>query len=377
MQSLYENTLYAFSLLAIQTLVVALAMLYLGIYALIRGQGTPVAVVFFVITLCMGIWIFAFSWMYASLDYRLAMWWAKVGHVGIAFIPAAVHHFSALMMQNQEKTRKRILILWLAGAVFAAINNVTDVQFGSLYSYSWGVFPHSGLSSVPFLLYFFGVMVIALRNYLKGFRAPGSSHAQRMRARILLIGFGVGSLALFDFVPAYGIGMYPFGYIPMFFFCIIAAYSISRYRFKEITPALAAGEIIDTMNDALIVLDPDGVVRLVNQATCSLFGYRGRDLIGKRLQDSMHRSVVFAAQLESTIRSGTVLNQDVDYQPEGGMHHHTLSLSTSTVHSPEGEALATVCVVRASPTAIASSGSGNGSSPSCRRQTGNCRRSTG
>ncbi len=346
MQSLYENTLYAFNPLAIQTLVVALAMLYLGIYALIRGQGSPVAVVFFVITLCMGIWIFAFSWMYASLDYRLAMWWAKVGHVGIAFIPAAVHHFSALMLKNHEKARKRILIVWLASGVFATINNVTDIQFKSLYSYSWGVFPHSGLSSVPFLLYFFGIMGIALRNYLEGFRARGRSHAQTVRARILLIGFGVGSLALFDFVPAYGVELYPFGYIPMFFFCIIAAYSISRYRFKEITPALAAGEIIDTMTDALIVLDPDGVVRLVNQATCGLFGYGERDLIGKRLRDSMHRSSFFAAQLESIIRSGTVLNRDVEYQPEGGTRRRTLSLSTSIVRSPGNEALATVCVVR-------------------------------
>ncbi len=341
---LFDLTPYFLNPLAIQTFVVALVLFSLGLFSLIRGEGAHVSVVFFVLTLSIGVWFFGFSWMYSSRDPQLAMWWARVGHVGIAFIPAAANHFSALMVEGYEKARKRVLAGWIISVLFVLVNSVTDIQFASLNHFSWGFYPRYGMTSIPFLLYFSGIMLMALRGFVAGYRTGGKGSAQRMRARTLLIAFGAGVFAAFDFVPSFGIALYPFGYVPMFFFTIIAARSIFFYRFRAITPAFAARQITDTMNDALIVLDPDGVVRLVNRATCSLFGYREQELVGKRPAASMVRSTAFVEKLESIIGRGTVSHIEVDYQPQTGTSR-TLSVSTSIMAHPSGEPLAIVCVV--------------------------------
>jgi PAS domain S-box-containing protein len=119
---------------------------------------------------------------------------------------------------------------------------------------------------------------------------------------------------------------------------------VIRYRFMDITPAVAARQIIDTMNDALIILDPNGVVRLVNRATCDLFGLREQDLVGKPPDAGTVGKSAFVQKLDSIARNRTVRNQEVDYQPQEG-EHHVLNVSSSIMRNPESEPLATVCVM--------------------------------
>src|SRR5438132_28058 len=56
----------------------------------------------------------------------------------------------------------------------------------------------------------------------------------------------------------------------------LAARAIARYRLVDVTVALAAPQILQTMADVLIVLDVEGIVRVVNRAACEVFG-RGED----------------------------------------------------------------------------------------------------
>ena len=165
-----------------------------------------------------------------------------------------------------------------------------------------------------------------------------------MRSRTLLIAMTTGYLSSLDFIASFGVPWYPLGSLAILIFILLAARAISRYRFMAITPAFAARQIIDTMNDALIVLDPDGVVRLVNPATCDLFNCKALDLVGKRPVDGcMAKSTGFAEQLESASRSGTVRNSEIRYEPSEGSRR-ILNLSITTMRNPSGEPLASVCV---------------------------------
>jgi PAS domain S-box-containing protein len=344
LQHLFDNTPYAFNPLAMQTLIVALGLIALGIYGLIREQGSQASLVFFILALSIGVWLFAFSWMYSAIDEHLAMWWAKVAYVGVAFIPAAVYHFTALILQDYEKVRKRVLAVWVIGAIFIILILTTDIQFRSLYRYAWGYYPKSAITSVPFILFFFSVMILTLLSFVEGYRNAAKGSAQLTRARTLLIAFAVGYLAATDFIASFGIRWYPFGYLAIFIFIVVSARSIFRYRFMAITPAFAARLIIDTMKDALIVLDPDGVVRLVNQATCTLLGFRENDIVGKQPTRGMIYNIDFAEKLEAVIRGGTVHNYEFDYQPPDSARR-VISVSTSIMHNPAREPLATVCVM--------------------------------
>jgi PAS domain S-box-containing protein len=345
LNSLYDNSPYLLHPLAVQALVVAFGVSLLGIYVLIREQGSRVSVSYFLLTQSMGVWLFAFSRMYSATDEHLAMWWVRVGYAGIAVIPASVYYFVTLILKQYERVRMRVFVAWLVSACFLTLFLTTDIQVASLYHYSWGYYPRSTITSIPFILFFFGIMLVAFRSFVAAYRGAAKGSTQKMRAGILLISVAAGYFGAADFVPSFGVPWYPLGYLGIFCLTVVATRSILRYRFMPITVAFASHQIIATMNDALIVLDSDGNVNFVNEATCRLFDYHEVDFVGKRLTAGMVEDAAFAAQFESVIRSGTAHNREVRYRPKEGAIR-TLAVSTSIMRNPMGEPLATVCVLR-------------------------------
>jgi PAS domain S-box-containing protein len=333
-----------FNALAIQTFVTAFGIFCLGIFALIRERGSQLSVAFFLLTLTIGTWLFCFSWMYSATDEHIAMLWAKAAYMGVGFVPAAVYNYSGLL-RGDSRFRKLVPVFLGLSTFFVIAIITSDLVFGSLYHYSWGFYPKYDVTSIPFLLYFFGVMLDAVCRSWAEYGKARKGSVQQMRAKAVLITFGVGYLASFDYLAAYGIQIYPFGYVPILSFITLSGYYIMHHRLLAITPALAAHQIIDTMHDALIVLDREGVIRLVNKATCSLFGYGEQDLVGTLPTTGIINSIPLAKVLESLIQGVMVQNYEVNYQRTDNSPL-TLSLTTSILHAENGERLGVVCVAR-------------------------------
>jgi PAS domain S-box-containing protein len=70
--------------------------------------------------------------------------------------------------------------------------------------------------------------------------------------------------------------------------------------------------IIATMGEALLVLEPTGVIKSVNPATCRMLGYRKDELIGMSIGDVFEESdqeqadAFFGTWLEALIRTGSL-----------------------------------------------------------------------
>jgi PAS domain S-box-containing protein len=270
--------------------------------------------------------------------------WMTFANAGVTIIPAALYHFTVVVMQTDKRHWQRVRFAWAVSAIFLAVTLMTNALFDGFYHYSWGVYLKFRWPSFLFMGYFFAMTVMTLRAYWVEYRRSDRNTTKHRRAKAFLIALSIGYLGAIDFLPALGIPSYPMSSVPMICMLILVSRAIWRYRLVDITPAFAAKEIIDTMNDALIVLDPDRVVRLVNQATCSLLGCREQDLIGKRPVDGMPACREFADQLESIIGMGPVRNREVVLCPRGGAPR-TLSLSASIMQSPGGETTATVCLM--------------------------------
>ncbi|HTG01056.1 MAG TPA: histidine kinase N-terminal 7TM domain-containing protein [Nitrospirota bacterium] len=343
-QTALEISPYVLSPLALQTIVVALAIFSLGVFAVAKEQGSPVSIAFFMLTLGIGIWLFAFSWMYSSVDERLALWWARVGYAGIAIIPAAAYHFRIYLFQEPASAHRRAKVIWSLSALFAMLAVLTDFMFHSLYRYEWGFYPKAGLGDMPFLAFFFGVMSDSILGYFRVYQRSGKGSVESLRIRYLLITFIVGSAASLDFLASFNIRWYPIGYIAIFFFFVLSADSIRRYQFMAITPSFAAPQIIDTMNDALIVLNPDGIIKVVNKAACMLFGIASQDFVEKRPLEAISACSTFGEKLESIIHLGEAKNTEILCQPRE-FELKTLSITATIMRNPAGDPLATVCVI--------------------------------
>jgi PAS domain S-box-containing protein len=89
----------------------------------------------------------------------------------------------------------------------------------------------------------------------------------------------VGSFGAVDLLPLFGLDIYPLGGIPMLGMTLIDLYATFRVRLIEITPAFAAQQLMNTINDGVLVLDQDGIVRLVNPAACAVLGRSATSLL--------------------------------------------------------------------------------------------------
>jgi PAS domain S-box-containing protein len=345
-QHLFDLGHYQWNLLTLQVLLVGLGIVFLGVFALVRMRRSPVSLMFFLLTLAVGQWLVTYALVYASADAQVAYWWAKAGYVGIAFVPAIVSSYIAAIVQDYEKVSIRLPVYWGISTISLVLILATDLQFSTLRHYSWGYYPRYGLTSLPFILYFFWVTFESLFRLFKAYRRLEQGTPQSVAARELLVGLLVGSVASMDYLIGFGVSMPPLGYIPIFLFVVITTPSVLCNRLVAITPALAARQIIATMNDALLVLDREGIIRLVNRTACTMFGRSEEQLVGNPSVKALADNRAFAGVLTSLIQGEEVSNLEMDYQRPEEDEPGSLSLSASIMRDPAGAPFSVVCVVR-------------------------------
>jgi PAS domain S-box-containing protein len=321
----------------------AVAILTVGFLVLVRERISMVRITFFLVVLSVSIWLFCFSWMYLSRTPEVARWWAKAAHIGIPMIAPAIHQFTVAVLGIYGRYRRLVWVSWFVSIFFALMAVTTGVLFDTVHKDWWGYYPSYDWETVPFVAFFFAMLVTSLWHYSVEYRkAQPGTHKRRIR--LLGLAFAIGYLGTIDFIPAYGVPFYPVGYIPIFAFTLLAARVVWSYRLVDFTPAFAAQEIIDTMTEGLLVFDPGGVIRLVNQAARDLFGRPREQLVDRPVAEVLGDDP-FSWNLDQLLESAPLRNYEITYTTPRGVSR-ALSLSASVMHGRGGVPVAVVCVAR-------------------------------
>jgi diguanylate cyclase (GGDEF)-like protein/PAS domain S-box-containing protein len=272
---------YHFNYLAWMNLVAAVLVLSVGITVLVRERYTPVSWAYLIMSLSVGAWLFCIPFLVAAVHESIAYRWAKLLYFGNALIPAAVYHFTSLVLIQHARRKMQIRMAWASSFVFLALVESTDFLFSGLYRFTWGFYLKFNWTSVFFIGYFFVIMIAVLRMLAGEYKAARPGSMRWFRARGLMGMLLFGYLASIDFVAGFGMPLHPVGAVFVLISCALAARAIWRYRFVDVTLALAVNTIIDTMSDALLIVDPEGVIRHANNAAARMSGMRRHVLEGK------------------------------------------------------------------------------------------------
>jgi diguanylate cyclase (GGDEF)-like protein/PAS domain S-box-containing protein len=340
-QQFFDSSSYTFSAYAIPVLVFGVLNAILGIATLIRERASAVSVTFCGMALAVAVWLLSFAAVYSTNDSSVAMAWVQVEHVGLVFIPSTVYLFSAAVT---GKLHWNSAMAW-AGVLLSIALYVVVVATGSIVDhlrlYYWGYYPISG-TLAPLLLAFFGVFLGAsLHLYRVNYRLTQSA-AQRRRLKAILIALGIACLATIDFLPTFGVPVYPFGYVFIGAFIAIGTRAIWQYRLVDITPALAARQIVDTMAEGLLVLDRDGVIRVANEAAAGMFGVTRKTLLG--MSSAQLDSTCFDGALATLGDPDTASRHEVTYRHPGGTTG-TAIIATSKLNDRTHQWVGVVCII--------------------------------
>ncbi len=169
-----------------------------------------------------------------SEDYVFSQVWWKIAHIGIILIPVFFYHVIHLLCELSNK--KTLIFIYLQGAVFLLLNllgkegmfiSKMRFVFESFYFFTPGYLYNLFLTCwLTIVFYGIATLFITFRK---------SSGIRRNQLALFLIGITAGfSGGLTNFFPAYGLDLYPYGNFGYSFYCIIATYSIMRYRLMDI-----------------------------------------------------------------------------------------------------------------------------------------------
>jgi len=273
---------YHWNAYALPWAVVGIALFVLAAVIYSRQRASRVGVLFAVMIVLVGVWFAAFTFMLAAVDADVAEVWARIAITGVCFLPAAIYDFTATALRLHSARIKVIRALWVASVVFALLTAFTDGVIRSMQPHAWGWYPHMGYLGAPFLIFFLGALAAHVVEGTREFRRTRDVK-RRDRVAKMLISFAVVYVAAVDFLPMLGVPMRPIGFVPVLAFIAVAWETIRRHRLQHITAARAAREILQTMADALFVIDDDGRIRVINGAVSSLLGYRDSDVMGRSI----------------------------------------------------------------------------------------------
>lgn len=329
---------------ALPPFITACILLALGFMVRSREQGSRASLAFLLMTASGALWLFSSALMYCASSEAVAKFWSYTGQAGVNLIPAAVYNFTASSLQADGKIRRRAWLIWELAALLTIALFFTDGFLAGVRLYAWGYYPLYDWLGTVFLGFFLLVMLLSLQLYRASYRralaGPG-----RQRAKGLYSALAVATLAAVDFLPAFGVALYPLGYFPILGFIVLANLTIRRYRLVTITPAFAAKEIIDAMDDALLVFDNSGIVQVSNQAALRLFSRAEAALTGSDIKSLAQLLCPEEAALWQRILAGSLRDYECTLSLPG-REPTTLSLSSFAMGERGLEPVAAVCILR-------------------------------
>lgn len=189
-------------------------------------------------------WLASFAGMYLSPNELIAQVWARIGFIGIAFIPVFALQFSAAFVEF-KLPRWIFSSLFCLSGIGSIIGLLTSRVYTGVTQYFWGYYPEAGQLYLVFSVYFFIIFAVAVwllaLNYFQA-RKQGRPLLAR-QSFFLLLAFASTLLGIADFLPNYQASAYPIGYISTLIFMAIVIYATAKVRLLDVDLAVKRNTI--------------------------------------------------------------------------------------------------------------------------------------
>lgn len=325
--------------LALPSAVAAAIALICGVAVLLREGFSRVGWVHLLLAAAVFGWQFSVAGLLSATSAAEAEPWIMPTVVSAVFVPGAYFHFIYSLTRRTESRFDASLVTWSATAVFAVLFFGSYAFVTSMAQYWWGFYPRYGVTGHFFIAFTVAMVVACAALLFRAMRHHPAGSSVRQRSRLLLIALGLSALGALDFLPTLGVDMFPAGGLAVVLALVLNIYTTWHHRLVQITPALAASQFMETMSDGVMVLDHDGIVRLVNRSACEILGQTDAELLHARPPATI-AGILFRDNRVGRFPDAAFSHREVRHAIAGG--GRILSVSVSFVEARDGEPIAAV-----------------------------------
>lgn len=225
------------SLYSIPTLIGSLLALGIAILVLSNDIRSKVNITFALFSISLFGWLFSFTVAYSNRDVHIAYLWEKIGCDLVDFAGPLLYHFLTIFLKI-KKELKWVYATYLFATTILILSFTTNYIFlPEPHKYYWGHYPNAGpLHLLAVSLHSF--IMIRILILLYGFiTRRDASISENYYNQIKYMFWGIIILvlpALTDYLPKYGIGVYPLGWAFVIVFCAVVAYAIVKHKLMDL-----------------------------------------------------------------------------------------------------------------------------------------------
>ena len=340
--AIFQLASYSFNLWAMPVafVVLILASQSLRRFYQVRLERTRLKLI--LLTFIILIWQVSLFFGLSATNAAVALWWGKAAFLGVPFIAPGLYLFVITSLNLYEKHKRLNALIWVLFLFFSILIVSTDLVISKTKHFTWGYYPQFTSWSIMYLISVWIVLGMSYHKLLLAYKREIYSPKQRLRIKSFLLALGIGGLAVVDYLATFNIAIYPAGYMAILACVVLLNRAVAKYQLIDITPKFAAQGILDTMDEALIAIDAEGIIRLINRATTVMLGRPEENLLGRPF------TMIFGegAQpvLDGSASADRVRNYELAYMHPDGPQ--ILSISASSMKDDNGRVMATVCTVR-------------------------------
>jgi signal transduction histidine kinase len=260
------------NLYSIPPLLASLIFLFFAIFVFTKNPNSIKNITYSLVCICTFIWEFSMYILFNFATRSNAVFFARIAHLGIIFIPITYFHFICSYLELR-KTRVPIAIGYIISTIFAFFLWSSSVFIAGSYKYYWGYFPEAGSMHKYYLFLLAIIIFIAVRLIWKNIHSNKNNFKIYNQNKYLLLSVVFYSSASIDFLPNYGISSYPIGFIPIIVSMIIMTYAIVRHNLLDINIVIRKG-LLYSILISIITIVYIVLALLIEHLFRGLFGYK-------------------------------------------------------------------------------------------------------
>ena len=257
---------------AILPLTTSLIVLSLGILVFFKSTDTKINKIFLVWCISIFIWLFCYSIVYSTKNPNIALILVRIACSSVMCFSVIFYHLTAAFLDIKSEM-KFIHTIYFVTFALIPFQLFTDYFIINTHKYFFGFYGIAGPLYIYAILLFLVCMSRPMYLLIQAVKDKNADGQRLMQTKYILAAFAIAYLASIDFLPKFGIEIYPAGAIFILCWVIIMSYAILKHRLLDINIVLRKG-LIYSLLVAILTIFYLLLIVISENLFKDLFGYK-------------------------------------------------------------------------------------------------------
>ena len=253
MEIIFSPDNYFLNPYAIGYFLVGLIVAWEGFFVFFQDRKSLINLSYMLCDITAGIWLTGVGMIYISKTAGLSLFWARYySFLGIIFVTPSVYFFSLwwrkvsglnhvlgenMHSKGLSKEAKKVVFNFFCAGLLYLFCISSDSFIQGMWEYPWGFYPKAGSLYFIFVIWFYWIMAISIKNFFYVYRRE-KVPVKKKQTKLILLAFAIAFIGSVEFLPNYGFALYLFAFLPVLIFLSMIGYCVIRYKLMDIETVL-------------------------------------------------------------------------------------------------------------------------------------------